>query len=143
MEDRTVMPTTRAERRKRERDNRREPPILTPVPRELWPEQREGADERICVWRSRDFLVQAFSVRYGSDQAAVRLSVNRTRIDQSVDRWSDAITWDELQMIKTQCGFHSHWAVEVYPPVVEEINVANMRHLWVTLEAPAFAWRTR
>jgi hypothetical protein len=30
--------------------------------------------------------------------------------------------------------------VEVYPPDEAVVNVANIRHLWLLAEAPAYAW---
>jgi hypothetical protein len=57
------------------------------------------------------------------------------------DRWADNITWDELQALKTQCGYGGHDAVEVYPPTRDVVNVANIRHLWVLAEKLPFAWR--
>jgi hypothetical protein len=33
------------------------------------------------------------------------------------------------------------WAVEIYPADGDVVAVANMRHLWLLPEAPAFAWR--
>ncbi|MBK7822842.1 MAG: hypothetical protein IPJ61_17715 [Tessaracoccus sp.] len=70
-----------------------------------------------------------------------RLSINRT--DYSVRRgdWRDGIGWDDLQRIKTQCLGEDVWAVEIYPPPSELVDVANMRHLWVLDEAPTYGWQ--
>lgn len=92
------------------------------------------------VWRSRDFLVQVYDVP--GIPYVERLSVNRTTIDPLTGRWQDGISWDDLQALKEQCGRGRFDAVEVYPAQGDEVNVANMRHLWVLRESKvAFAWR--
>lgn len=127
--------TTRAQRRELERQNAKMPRELRLVPREEWPlEHQRGPILR--VWRSRDYLVQEFDA---PAPACVRLSVNRTTL--TGDRWTDNLTWDELQDIKAQCGYPMAEAVEVYPPAGDVVNVANMRHLWVLREQLPFAWR--
>lgn len=123
--------TTRAQRRQLERDNASQPARMTPVPREQWPATPPGV---VAVWRSRDFLAQLYG-----HEALRRLSVSRTSIRG--DRWADGITWDELQRVKSECGFGCVDAVEVYPPDRDVVNVGNLRHLWL-MEAPLpFAWR--
>lgn len=110
------------------------PAELTPVPESEWPAGAEGG--QLAVWRSRKFLVQAYTGGAGT----VRLSVNRTK--RGIDgRWLDGITWDELQTIKSKVGYADCWAVEVFPPADRVVDVANMRHLWLLTEAPVFAWR--
>ena len=34
-------------------------------------------------------------------------------------------------------------AVEVYPPDVDVVNVANIRHLWIPPEGMPFTWKSR
>lgn len=128
--------TTRAERRQLERENQNWPVMLKEIPPRDWPASTPPGLLRVL--RSRDFLVQIYSA---PAPAIYRLSANRTSLDGS--RWSDLITWDELQRLKREAGYSSMWAVEIYPPDDSAVNVANMRHLWLTLEAPAFAWRAR
>lgn len=90
------------------------------------------------TWRSRDFL----AVRYEESFPGVlcRLSVCRTMIDARGE-WLEGITWDQLQRVKRQCGFADHWAVEVFPPEADVVNVSNMRHLWIMAEPLPFGWR--
>jgi hypothetical protein len=57
------------------------------------------------------------------------------------DRWADGITWDTLQLLKRECGHGERWAVEVYPPDTDIVNVANMRHLWLLRAPPPFGFR--
>ncbi len=100
-------------------------------------EQRPGGP--FAAWRSRDFLCSACS-----DQGFVRLSINRTDIDLDTGDWIAGISWDELMTIKEQCGLGEFWAVEVYPPASEIVNVTNMRHLWLLKDGePAFGWKRR
>lgn len=129
---------SRQQRRQLERDNEKWPKHLEPVPRSMWPETMHQADNLLAVFRSRTFLVMKFAAEA---PAVVRLSINRTTL--SGDRWADNITWDELQAIKVELGYFSEDAVEVYPPVTDVVNVANMRHLWILAEPLPFAWRRR
>lgn len=42
--------------------------------------------------------------------------------------------------LKAECGRGDKWAVELYPPDEAVVNVANIRHLWLLPEPPAFGW---
>ena len=128
--------TTRAQRRELERGNARLPLHLESIPRSEWPnELASRVGSPIQVWRSRHFLVQQYSA---PEPAMCRLSVLRTVLKG--DRWLDGITWDDLQILKAQCGYADAWALEIYPPEEHVINVANIRHLWLIPSAPEFAW---
>ncbi len=94
------------------------------------------ARDPVRCWRSREFLVAL----YLDDNGFERLSINRTEI-QNDGNWKEYITWDEIQRLKDEAGFGDRWAVECYPPQREVINVANMRHIFLLPEAPAFGWR--
>ena len=124
---------SREQRRQLERDNAKLPLALQEVPRDEWP---DGNHPQLRVLRSRRFLVQEFPE---DDPVLVRLSVNRTTV--SGDRWADEISWDELQKIKSECGYRNFDAVEIYPADADVVNVANMRHLWVMRNGLEFAWR--
>lgn len=89
----------------------------------------------IKAWASRHFLAQLFV-----DKGNLRLSICRTEI-QNDGNWKDGITWDELQRVKTACGYGDDWAVEIYPPDANVINVANIRHLWILPTAPEYGWK--
>ena len=127
------MTLTRLRRKNLERDNLQYPHQLVPISRDDWPPSYRPK-ELDRVFRSRDFLVQVFVESNG----AVRLSVCRTEIDG--DSWKPGISWDDLQIIKNQCGYSDRWAVEIYPPDEQVVNVSNMRHLWIIKEKPEFAW---
>lgn len=115
-------------------ENAKWPVQMTPIDRKDYPAiagaMREAPSE---VWRSRDFLAQIY------DGPTTRISVCRTTVD-SKGEWREDISWDDLQRIKNECGFGEFWALEVFPPVGRVVNVANMRHLWLQLDAPPFAW---
>lgn len=100
-----------------------------------WPEGHTPTGEPVEAWRSRDFLAVIWREASGS----VRLSVNRTTLDDD-GRWRGDITWDELMAVKRGIGRADQWACEVYPPDDQVVNVANMRHLFLLPEPPAFAW---
>lgn len=118
-------------------ENLRWGPELRRVDRREWPEacslMREPPTE---VWRSAGFLVQVYQERDGID----RLTVCRAAVDVS-GNWRSEITWDELQRLKRECGRGDRYAMELFPADADVVNVSNMRHLWVLLEPPAFAWR--
>jgi hypothetical protein len=126
---------TRARRRQLERDNAKWPVELVEVPKQEWvgSSPPEGMTQ---VFRSRDFLVQVYSE---TGPVLARLSIGRTSLEGG--RWRDGISWDELQRLKRECGFGAYHAVEVFPADCDLVNVANLRHLWVLLDAPTFAWR--
>lgn len=110
---------------------------LEPVPREDWP----GCDtltKRLAVWRSRLYLVQLFAVE--QDEKMRRLTVNRSNLNEAGE-WEEGITWDQLQEIKDACGFGDWWGHELYPPQHKVVRVSNMRHLWLSREAPNFGWK--
>lgn len=125
---------SRAQRRQVARENARQPAVLTEVPRHLWP---DPLAPQLRVLRSREYLVQEFEA---AGPAVVRLSINR--VELAGDRWVDGISWEELQRIKSECGYGQADAVEIYPPKDDEVNVANMRHLWVLRDPLSFAWRS-
>lgn len=115
-------------------ENRRQPTVLTEMPLEQFANKPASV---IRVWRSRDFLVQE---HIAQAPAMVRLSVNQTAI--SGDRWTDGITWDDLQRVKRETGYADSDAVEIFPADTDIVNVANMRHLWILPAGSLpFAWR--
>lgn len=124
---------TRQERKAQEAFVKTLPKELTAVPTTEWP---LAHDPRIfAVWRSRYFLVQAYQERDG----IVRLTINRTTMRG--DRWKDGISWERLQAIKSEVGYGEFDAVEIFPREGDEVNVSNMRHLWVLPEPVPYAWR--
>ena len=87
------------------------------------------------VWRSRHFLVQLFN-----EDGVTRITVNRTHKPNGRD-WAEGVSWDDLMQVKREIGRADLWAVELYPPDQHIVNLANMRHLWLLDEPPAFGWR--
>lgn len=130
----------RAAQRYLKEQNRRYTADLDPIPREEWSAIAASMNPRPeAVWRSAYFLVMLFQ-----DRGWTRLSVCRTQVT-GLDLgggplWRDNITWDELMQCKAGAGFRGDWAVEVYPPEDEVVNVANMRHLWIIPE-PKYGWK--
>lgn len=97
-----------------------------------WPPQPTTGPPVIKVWRSRSWVVLVFALDAGASRVSVRRTSER-----------DGITWDELQAIKSEIGCGDYWALEVYPPDGEVVDLAPMRHLWLVPSAPAWAWRKR
>jgi len=130
------------------------PAELTEIPRSEWPaDLQEARSRRIAVWVSRQYLVQAFAekpvrldvplrLEPGHDERPIevlRLSV--CRVTRNVhSRWDDGLSWDELQAIKRKIGFARSYAIEIYPPDVDVVNVANMRHLWLLSRPLPIGW---
>lgn len=101
-----------------------------------WP---KGVRVPDSCWRNNRFMVQV----YVENVQVTRLSICRTEINAAGD-FPDKVSWDELQGIKDQLGYQEQWAVEVYPPTSDIVNVANMRHLWVLKGiVPGFGWSKR
>lgn len=118
------------------RQNRLYPAHLVKIPEDDWPEDYDQKQAKpIEAWRSRDFLLQVIE-----DNGHLRLSVNRTVFDREGTNWDEGITWDDLMRLKAEAGFADRWAIEIFPPVVEVVNVANMRHLWLLDGPPPQAW---
>lgn len=105
---------------------------LTEFMEEHWPKPYPKTLQRVL--RSRHFLVQIHS-----EGEHYRMTVNRTQIDET-GRWQAGITWDELMKLKEEAGYGVYWAVEIYPPQDQVIDVSNMRHLWLLDEKPPYAW---
>lgn len=115
-------------------ENRKYGQVLMRVPRAQWPHEIK---DLFLVFRSRDFLVQFFTRT--PRPAVCRMTVSRTMIDAKGE-WLQGITWDDLMRLKGEAGFGACWAVEVFPPQWEVVNVANMRHLWILEKKPEYAW---
>lgn len=52
----------------------------------------------------------------------------------------DGLTWDELQAIKRDVGFGDWHGLEIYPPDQQVVNVANIRHIWISPEPLWIGW---
>lgn len=116
-------------------ENSKWPTELTAVPRETWPKNFPG-EKLVNVFRSRFFLVQVFDESKGF----TRLSINRTAVDKE-GMWLTDISWDDMQNIKAEVGFADRWATEMFPAEADLVNVANMRHLWITPVEPDYGWK--
>lgn len=111
------------------------PDELTEVSRSEWGRVALLPNAPDAVFHSKKYLVQVFV----ESETTIRLSINRVTVNARGD-WNDRLTWDELQAIKRDCGFGEALAVEIYPPDRDVVNVANMRHLWVTTRPLGFGW---
>ena len=127
---------TREQRRKLHRDNLKFGAALSAIPESEWPATPWGYQRQMEVWRSRDYLVQAFHERDG----IVRLTVCRTEVG-SDGEWLQEIPWEDMQRLKAETGRGDMFAVEIFPRDCDVVNVANMRHLWVLPKPLNFGWR--
>lgn len=112
------------------------PEVLTLIPREEYPVLPELP---LKAWRSRKYIVQLYETWNIVYPGLLRLSVTRTQL-QTNGRLKDGITWDELQAIKREIGYGEFYAVEVFPPDRDIINVANVRHLWILPTPLPIGW---
>lgn len=119
------------------KENLRWPEHLVEMPFADWPVTMASDPKRSRLLRSRTFCVQVFE----EDDGVLRLSINRTEWDERTQRWREGITWDDLQRIKAEAGYADRCAVEVFPPEELVVNVANMRHLWLLVNVPAYVWK--
>jgi hypothetical protein len=131
---------TSAQIRELKRVNARFPAHLVAIPREQWPDMSQSPFQSgsipLGVFRSRAFALVVWQEPSGS----VRLSINRTEWDERKQRFRDDISWDDLQRLKAEAGFGDMCALEVYPPDVHVVNVANMRHIFLVANPPPFMW---
>ena len=126
------MQLTRNQRRQMEKNNAEWPLTLKKIPPELWPKHPQH--EPLEVWRSRGFLVQVCAEPNGYE----RMSVCRTT--HAGSSWDELITWEELMVLKRECGRGNKDALEVYPADQDIVNVSNMRHLFFPPEPVSFKW---
>lgn len=100
------------------------PDVMTELPKQLWPDEyRPRNVTRVFV--SKHYIAQV----YTEPGMVLRLSI--TRAEMMGSRAKGDISWENLQKIKSACGFGKFFAVEVYPEDGREVNIANMRHLWL------------
>jgi len=118
-------------------ENKKWPDVLIPVPPEQWP-IADIRETRIELWRSCDYLVQVFQEPDG----ILRMSVSVTMIGHDGE-WVQNIPWEDLHELKAEIGRGDLYAIEIYPPDRDLVNVANMRHLWILPEPLPIGWRTR
>ena len=128
---------TRNQRRALEAENNKLTDKFEPVPRSTWPGMSVGVKRPSQVWRSKKYLVQVYDE---NGLAEIRLSICRTTLN-NVGQWEDGLSWEELQTIKSDLGYGHVFAVEIYPPDHDVVNVANMRHLWLIRNPPEIGWR--
>lgn len=101
-----------------------------------WPRSENAA--RFNVWRSSEYLVQAYREKDG----VVRLAV--TSIGPNARPDGNDIPWGDLQAIKSACGYGAYDALEAFPPE-EDVRggAGNARYLWILPkgERLSFIWR--
>lgn len=111
---------------------------LVQIPDEVLPE--ELPVDFVRAFRSRHYIVHEYVV---VKNKLHRLAVARVSYERLEDRLVDTIPWDDLMRIKSDCGYMDACAVEVFPPIDRNINVGDMRHLWVYVDGavPYFVWK--
>lgn len=131
----------RAQLRALRAENRAWPDTLIEIPESSWPAaiklaQTHQKSRMVRAFRSEHFLAMLFLEPSGYQ----RLSVLRTDFEGVGKRAVAGIVWDDLQRLKGEAGFADAWAVEVFPPDADVVNVQNMRHLFLLPEPPSFGW---
>jgi len=96
------------------------------------PIETEFRERSIAAWEGKTFRAGLFSF-----QGVFRLSIWRK------DGGLAPISWEELQAVKSSCGFGEFEAVEIYPRDSQVVNTANARHLYLVEEPLHFAMRVK
>ena len=115
------------------------PAMMTEIPRQDWTDCARDP-KRAHVWESRKFLAQMFDEALFQQIDVRRISICRVTLNDN-GRWDDNISWEELMQVKREIGFGHWYAVEVYPPDKDIVNVANMRHLWLLAVPLDIGWK--
>ena len=76
------------------------------------------------VWLSKVYLVQVYM--HPDEAPYRRLSIRRVDGSEILERW------DELQAIKNDVYGKDAVAFELFPNQANVVNVANIRHLWIS-----------
>lgn len=111
----------RALQRKFERDSKSWPEELKLVDSGDLPEGEHAG--LIELWRSSTFLVQV----HEHNEAVLRVST--ATVDKQ--KIPDRLPWPVLQRLKREIGRGDWEAVEIFPADADQVNVDDMRHLWV------------
>jgi hypothetical protein len=119
------------------------PERLTPILPERWPPHFNGEVQLQC-WESRAYLVQHYQALPFNGIPCTRLSICRYPVVKAGQweggyLWEDPFSWAELQSVKQEV-LGDVFALEVYPPLEDSVNLANTRHLWVFAEPLALGW---
>lgn len=94
------------------------------------PIETQFLERSIATWRGEEFIAGLFAF-----QGMFRLSIWRK------DFAPEPMSWEELQAVKSACGFGHLEALEIYPRDSEVVNTANGRHLYIAANPLAFAMR--
>lgn len=89
-------------------------------------------ESTVTTWESEQFF--AGLVQF---QGFARLTIMRA------DKSDTPMSWEELQGVKSACGFSTLDAVEVYPRDCDVINTGNARHLYLFANLLPFAMRIK
>lgn len=87
-------------------------------------------ERSVAAWEDEKFRVGLFTF-----QGIFRLSIWRK------DGSAEALSWEEIQKVKSDVGFGGVEAIEVYPRDDQVVNTANARHLYLAESALHFAMR--
>lgn len=111
----------RALQRQFERDSKSWPEELKLVDSGDLPEGEHAG--LVELWRSSAYLVQV----HEHNEAVLRVSI--ATVDKQ--KIPDRLPWPVLQRLKREIGRGDWEAVEIYPADADQVNVDDMRHLWV------------
>lgn len=95
------------------------------------PENTRGCRE---VWISKVYLVQVVHTPITHQDLLMIRRIDGREITER---------WDELQRIKDEVAGPTVAAVEWYPPADMVVNLAPMRHLWLTTAVPPWNHSTK
>jgi hypothetical protein len=119
------------------------PERLTPIPRDRWPPCFSG-ESQLQAWESQAYLVQHYRAAPFNGIACTRLSASWFPVVKEKQwaagwLWPDPLSWSQIQAIKREV-LGDLFAVEIYPPDEDVVDLANTRHLFVFAEPLALGW---
>lgn len=124
------------------RTNKKFPNHMVEIPKEHWPDTLKAHEHQadvmckpVAAWRSNKFFAQVVEEPGG----AIRISINRTRINENYD-FADGITWDDIFCIKNEIGYADKDCIEIYPAKNDLVNVSNIRHIFLLDEPHPLNW---
>lgn len=118
------------------KENAKRTPHLKEIRRKDWPDSlARHPDPPDRVFISQTHMAQVF------EGSPIRISITRTVLGPD-GAWADKITYDDLMVIKNQIGYADRDFVELLPAERDEVNVANVRHIWSLDVEPDWKWKS-
>ena len=73
------------------------------------------------------------------DEKGTRLAITKNNPKLTGD-WQRSLTWEEIQKIKSAIGYGDICAFEVFPRDCDEVNILNLRWIWLLDKNDTIGW---